>query len=221
MGIRLRPSINIEYTPHPSLLPPGRAQHLCRRPASKAPVVRSPFPASTFPFISTPTQPMLVPGRSSTPNISREIGCRLTGWQIYKIVLNTLAVGSINSGSILIVASYVIQRPPVLEKVLSFEKHEIYIYIYIYISYMIILFFGDSVRSFFFVSASVCDSRNWNSRSISFVRAPSSGGGSNAPRPAVPVPHLDVNADGCRARQARSCKNIACRGGILEILVVS
>ena len=47
------------------------------------------------------------------------------------------------------------------------------------------------------------------------------GGGSNTPRPAVSVPHLDVNADGCRARQARSCKNIACRGGILDILVVS
>ena len=28
------------------------------------------------------------------------------------------------------------------------------------------------------------------------------GGGSNAPRPAVSVPHIDVNADGCRARRA-------------------
>ena len=69
--------------------------------------------------------------------------------------------------------------------------------------------------------ASVCDSRNWNFRSNSFVRAPSSGGGSNAPRPAVSVPHVDVNADGCRARQARSCKSIACRAGIPEFLVVS
>ena len=34
------------------------------------------------------------------------------------------------------------------------------------------------------------------------VRAPPSGGGSNAPRPAVSVPHIDVNADGCRARGA-------------------
>ena len=39
-----------------------------------------------------------------------------------------------------------------------------------------------------------------------FVRAPPSGGGSNAPRPAVSVPHIDVNADGCQARRARSCK---------------
>ena len=30
-----------------------------------------------------------------------------------------------------------------------------------------------------------------------------------------------MSADGCRARQARSCKNTACRGGIPEILVVS
>ena len=34
------------------------------------------------------------------------------------------------------------------------------------------------------------------------VRAPPWGGGSNAPRPAVFVPHIDVNADGCRARRA-------------------
>ena len=34
-------------------------------------------------------------------------------------------------------------------------------------------------------------------RSNRFVRAPSSGGGSNAPRPALSVRHLDVNADGC------------------------
>ena len=33
------------------------------------------------------------------------------------------------------------------------------------------------------------------SRSNHFVRAPSSGGGSNAPRPALFVLHLDVNAD--------------------------
>ena len=41
----------------------------------------------------------------------------------------------------------------------------------------------------------VCDSRNWNSRPNNFVRAPSLGGGSNAPRPAVSVPHINVNAD--------------------------
>ena len=34
------------------------------------------------------------------------------------------------------------------------------------------------------------------------IRAPPSGGGSNAPRPAVSVPHIDVNADGRRARRA-------------------
>ena len=50
-------------------------------------------------------------------------------------------------------------------------------------------------QEFFSVSASVCDPRNRNSRSISFVRAPSSGGGSNVPGSAVPVPHLDVNTD--------------------------
>ena len=55
----------------------------------------------------------------------------------------------------------------------------------------------------------------------SLVRAPPSGGGSNAPRPSVSVPHIDVNADGCRARQARICKNTACRGGISEISDVS
>ena len=46
-----------------------------------------------------------------------------------------------------------------------------------------------------FVLLDVCDSRNWNCRSNSFVREPSSGRGSYAPRPAVSVPHLDVNAD--------------------------
>ena len=34
------------------------------------------------------------------------------------------------------------------------------------------------------------------------VRAPHPGGGSNAPPPAVSVPHIDVNADGRRARRA-------------------
>ena len=36
----------------------------------------------------------------------------------------------------------------------------------------------------------------------SLVRAPPSGGGSNTSRPAVSVPHIDVNADECRARRA-------------------
>ena len=34
------------------------------------------------------------------------------------------------------------------------------------------------------------------------VRAQPLRGGSNAPRPAVSVPRIDVNADGCRARRA-------------------
>ena len=51
----------------------------------------------------------------------------------------------------------------------------------------------------------------------SLVQAPPSGGGSNAPRPSVSVPNIDVNADGCRARQARSCKISECRGGISGI----
>ena len=52
-------------------------------------------------------------------------------------------------------------------------------------------FLGAFGQEFFSVSASVvCDSRNWDSRSNRFVRAPSSGGGPNAPRPAVSLPHL-------------------------------
>ena len=54
-----------------------------------------------------------------------------------------------------------------------------------------------------------------------FVWAPPSGGGSNAPRPAVSVPHIDVNADGCRGRQARRCNNTACQEGSSEISDVS
>ena len=53
--------------------------------------------------------------------------------------------------------------------------------IYIYI-YKIILLFRDSVRSFV-VSAQVCDSKNWNCRSNSFVRAPASGGRLQRPSP--------------------------------------
>ena len=71
------------------------------------------------------------------------------------------------------------------------ESTEIYMYIYDH------SFLGGFGEDFCFVPASVCDSRNWNSRSNSFVRAPSSGGGSNAPRPAVSVRHVDVSADRC------------------------
>ena len=45
-------------------------------------------------------------------------------------------------------------------------------------------------------------------RSNSFVQAPSSGGGSNAPRSVFFVPHLDVNADGGWAGQARCAQKI-------------
>ena len=69
--------------------------------------------------------------------------------------------------------------------------------IYIYIFRMILFFEGTGIWSrVFFVSASV-----WHSWNLEFlgqnrlVRAPSSGGGSNAPRPALSVLHLDVNAD--------------------------
>ena len=60
--------------------------------------------------------------------------------------------------------------------------------IYIYI-YKIIIFFLDSVKRVFCLDLSMRFS-NWNSRSNRFVRAPPSGGGSNAPRSAVFVPHL-------------------------------
>ena len=86
--------------------------------------------------------------------------------------------------------------------VIGLLLHALYKYVY-----MIILFGGDSARSFYPVSASVCDSRNWNYRSNSFVRAPSSGGGSHAPRPAVSVPHLAGIGYVGWARQARSAQN--------------
>ena len=53
---------------------------------------------------------------------------------------------------------------------------------YKHIEYIIILFGG--IRSVVFsVSASVCVSRNWNSRSNHFLRAPSSGGRLKRPSP--------------------------------------
>ena len=58
----------------------------------------------------------------------------------------------------------------------------------------------------------------------SFVRAPPSGGGSNASRPAVFVPHIHRRERGrvpSETKKARSCKNTAYRGGISEILVES
>ena len=49
----------------------------------------------------------------------------------------------------------------------------------------------------FFVSASVWDARNWNFSVKSLRSIVVFGGGSNAPRPALSVRHLDVDADGC------------------------
>ena len=79
----------------------------------------------------------------------------------------------------------------------------IYIYIHIYI-YIWSFFLGGFGEEVFPVSASVCDSRNWSPRSSSFVQAPSSGDGSNAPRPAASVPHLAGIGYVGWARQARS-----------------
>ena len=83
----------------------------------------------------------------------------------------------------------------------------------------IILCFRDSVRSFY--SSRLKYAIRGTGILERFVRAPASGGGSNAPRSAVSVPHIDVNTDGCRAIKARSCKNTACRGEIPKISVVS
>ena len=53
----------------------------------------------------------------------------------------------------------------------------------------------DLVRSFFRLALSMGFSKLELLGQNLYVRAPSSGGGSNAPRPAVSVPRLDVNAD--------------------------
>ena len=113
------------------------------------------------------------------------------------------------------------RSPPLTAGVARWKNRgavNLFTHILIYIRSLFSRGFG---QEFVFVSAPVLDSRNWNSRSNRFVLPPSSGGGSNAPRPALSVPHLDGNAGGCRARQARSRKNIACRGWIPEILVLS
>ena len=67
-------------------------------------------------------------------------------------------------------------------------------------------YWGGFGQEFFSVSASVCDSRKWNSRSNSFVPAPYSRSDSNAPRPAVSVPHLAGIGYVSWARQASSAQ---------------
>ena len=54
----------------------------------------------------------------------------------------------------------------------------------------------DLVRSFFLSRPQYGILETGISRSNRFVRAPSSGGSSNAARPALSVPHFVVNADG-------------------------
>ena len=63
-----------------------------------------------------------------------------------------------------------------------------------YSLYMIISFFGDSVRSFSSRPQYAILGTGILGQIALFECRPS-GGGSNAPCPAVPVPHLDVNAD--------------------------
>ena len=77
--------------------------------------------------------------------------------------------------------------------------------------------FRDLARRFFSSRPKYAIRGTWIPGQTTTFWAPASGGGSNAPRSAMSVPHIDVNEDGCRARQARSCKNTACRGGIPEI----
>ena len=86
----------------------------------------------------------------------------------------------------------------------------VYIFIYDHSLY----FVGGFGQECFFVSALMCDSRNWNPWLNSFVREPPSGGDFNAPCPAVSVPHLDVNAGRRGARQARSALLFCMLGGI-------
>ena len=76
-------------------------------------------------------------------------------------------------------------------------------------------------QDLFFVSASVYDSRNWNSRSNCFVRALAPGGGSNARRPAVSVPHVEVNADVPSETSEKLQRYRVSRRNSTEILAVS
>ena len=71
------------------------------------------------------------------------------------------------------------------------------IYTPVYILYIYDHSFFYSVRSFFRLGLSMgCSELEFLGQIASFERL-SSGGGSNAPRPALSVRHLDVNANGC------------------------
>ena len=63
--------------------------------------------------------------------------------------------------------------------------------------YSRLFFLGGFGQEFVSVSASVCDSRNWNSRTNSFVRAPSSGGSPNAPWPGSGTCGLSEKSEKC------------------------
>ena len=84
----------------------------------------------------------------------------------------------------------------------------VYFYLYnIYKDIFLWSFIFGGIRSGVFpVSAPVCGLRNWKSRSNSFVRAPSLGGGSNALRPVLSLPHLAGIGYVGWARQAKSAQ---------------
>ena len=88
--------------------------------------------------------------------------------------------------------------------------------------YKIILFFRDSIRSFLSSRPKYTTRETGILVQIASFERRLRGA---APTPlALPCPFRTstwTRMDGCRARRARSCKNIACRGGIPEILVVS
>ena len=72
---------------------------------------------------------------------------------------------------------------------------------------MNILFWGIRSGVFFRLGRSMRFLRNWNYRANSLIRAPSSGGGSNASRPAVSVPHRAGIGYVGWARQARRAQS--------------
>ena len=76
------------------------------------------------------------------------------------------------------------------------------------------------VRSDFRLGLSIGFSKLELLGQIVFVRKRSSGEASNSPRPALSVPHLDVNAHWRCRGQARGCKKVVFRGGSLKASVV-